>query len=119
MLLHVFRLMQLNKSGWIHDSHVFKYALAMCRVNIDIYSNRIRYVTTLRSVRMQNASHYHQHTAHSNGCLNTEEQHGTCIPTHSLYRCLYETSQYHTTNGKPHRLTLLVIILLQLPEILC
>jgi len=46
---------------------------------------------------MQNANHYQQHTAHNNGRLQTDEQHGTCAPTHSLYRWLYETSEQHTT----------------------
>jgi hypothetical protein len=46
---------------------------------------------------MQNANHYHQHTAHGNGRLQTDKQYGTFAPTHSLYRCLYETTECHTT----------------------
>jgi len=66
---------------------------------------------------MQNAGHYHQHTAHGNGRLKTDEQHGTFAPTHSLYRCLYETSEHHKQNGKPQMITICrEIFLLQLSE---
>jgi hypothetical protein len=44
---------------------------------------------------MQNASHYLQHTAHNNGRLKTDKQHGTFAPLHYLYRCLHETSEHH------------------------